>query len=123
MRKIFGIIGLIALCVFGYFGINYYNRTYSTVKAYAKVPDRIPEKEETLDIDGKKVNDIYSYKYQVTFVKENGDKQKMDFELSGKSPKPFEPGTYIKAEISKERVNNPTKVLESEVPNKVKAKI
>ena len=118
MKKI---LGLIALCILGYFGFDYYNQTYNTATAYAQVPATIPVKAETLDMDGKKVSNSYSYKYTVTFVKENGDKKKMDFELSGENPKPFEPGTFIKAEISKERVNSPTQVLESEVPSKVKA--
>ncbi|MBO0422786.1 hypothetical protein BCR22_04210 [Enterococcus plantarum] len=123
MNKILGLIGLIALCAIGYFAFDYYNQTYNTTVAYAKVPTDVPEISDTLDIDGKKVKDTYSYKYNVTFVKENGDKQEMDFELFGKNPKPFESGAYIKAEISKERVNSPTQISENEVPNKVREEL
>ncbi|MGM0217630.1 YxeA family protein [Enterococcus sp. AZ126] len=123
MKKILGLIGIVVLCVAGYFGFNYYNQTYKTTTAYAQVPNEIPTKAETLDLDGKKVSGSYSYKYKVIFVKENGDKKQMDFELSGENPKPFDPGAFIKAEISTDRVNNPTQVPDSDVPNKVKAEL
>lgn len=123
MGKILGLIGIFILGIGGYLGFNYYNDTYKTSIAYAVSPPEVPVKVPTKDIDGKEVADSYSYNYTVIFVKENGDKQKMNFEIAGKDPKPFEPGSYIKAEVSKKRVNAPTQIKENEIPNNVKAEI
>lgn len=123
MSKILGLISIILLGMVSYFGFNYYNDTYKTSTAYAITPLEIPVKEPTKDDKGTEIGDSYSYNYTVTFVKANGDKQKLDFEIAGKDPKSFEPGTYIKAEISKKRVNAPTQITENEVPSDVKAEI
>ncbi|MFP8866696.1 DUF1093 domain-containing protein [Enterococcus faecalis] len=123
MRKIIGLIGIFILGFGGYFGFDYYNDTYKTSTAYAVTSEKIPAKLPTKDSNGGKIAGTYSYNYSVTFVKENGDKQKMDFEIADKDPKPFEPGTYIKAEVSKNRVNAPTQIAENEVPDSVKAEI
>ncbi|OTP24876.1 DUF1093 domain-containing protein [Enterococcus mundtii] len=123
MGKILGLIGIFILGIGGYLGFNYYNDTYKTSTAYAITSSEIPVKVPTKDIDGKEVEDSYSYNYTVIFVTENGDKQKMEFEIAGKDPKPFEPGSYIKAEVSKKRVNAPTQITENEVPNNVKSEI
>jgi uncharacterized protein YxeA len=125
MEKILALVGIFILVIGGYFGFNYYNDTYKTSIAYAVTPSEIPVKVPTkdIDIDVKEVVDSYSYKYTVTFIKENGDKQRMNFEIAGKDPKPFEPGSYIKAEVSKKRVNTPTQIKENEVPNNVRVEI
>ncbi|MBI0605125.1 DUF1093 domain-containing protein [Enterococcus faecalis] len=123
MEKLLGLIGIFILGIGGYLVFNYYNDTYKTSAAYAVTSSEIPVKVPTKDIDGKEVADSYSYKYTVIFVKENGDKQKMKFEIEGKDPKPFEPGSYIKAEVSKKRVNSPTQITENEVPNNLKEEI
>lgn len=123
MKKILGLIVIIIAGIGGYLGLNYYNDTYKTATAYAVTSSKIPVKIPTKDDDGNIVNDSYSYQYTVTFVKENGEKQKMDFEIAGQNPKPFEPGAYIKAEISKTRVNAPTKVKKNKVPSKIQAEL
>lgn len=123
MKKIIGLIGIVVLCVLGYAGFKYYSETYNTTKAYAQIPNEVPAKVETLDSNGKKINGSYSYNYEVTFIKENGERQQMKFELTGTNPEPFKPGSFIQAEVSKDRVNNPSQIQESELPNKVKEMI
>ncbi len=120
MGKIVSLIGIILLVVVGYFGYQYYNDTYKTVTAYALTPAEIPVKVVTKDVHRNGVEGSYSYKYSVDFVKENGERQKMNFEVSGKDPQPFEAKSYIKAEISNRRVNSPVQISPNNVPNKVK---
>lgn len=123
MKKVLGLASIVILGIVGYFGYNYYNETYMTETAFALVPNDIPARVATTDIDGKEIGNSYSFHYTVTFVKKNGAQQKMDFELLGKDPQPFKPGAYIKAEISKERVNSPKQISENEVPDKIKKKL
>lgn len=121
MGKVIGAIAVILLGVGGYFGYQYYNETYKTTTAYAKVSTEVPEKVQSKDDQGRLVEKIYEYDYTVTFVKENGETTKRDFAVSGENPKPLTPGSYIKAEISNKRVNSPTTV--AEVPSKIKDKV
>ena len=61
----------------------------------------------------------YTY-YTFEFVKKNGEKELMTYDLSGENVKPFAPNTLVKAEISKTRViSGPNEVPQSEVPAKI----
>lgn len=84
---------------------SYYQDTYAGVTAYTKIPAEVPKRVPTKDIDGKVIAGEYSYPYTFEFVTESGKTQKMTFELSGDANiQPFAPGTYAKAEISKNRI-------------------
>lgn len=120
MKKIIGVIFLIALGVAGYFGYNYYNDTYNGQTAYARIPETVPEKTQTKSDSGEIIKGWSSYKYTLTFVKENGEKQTMGYDLSGENPTPYQPNAIVKADISKKRIiKGPNAVSESEVPDKV----
>ena len=120
MRKILRIILLLVLLTGGYFGYKYYDDTYRTEVAYALVPLKVPEKTETRDSSGKVVDNTFSYEYNFMFVKENGEKQEMSYDVSGSNPIPFEPGSYVKADISKKRVvHGPNGVKKTKIPKTV----
>lgn len=130
MKKILGLIGIVALALVGWFGYKYYEDTYVGVDAYAIVPQEVPTKEETKDSKGQAVKEsdgtpLYSYDYKdVTFVTKDGKVQKNNYELMGTNPTPFEPGSYIKAKVSKNRViEGPSTVSEADVPQNVKDKL
>lgn len=122
MKKVLGIIGIIILVAAGIFGFNYWNNTYRSSTAYAVVPTEVPKKEQTISDGGKKIEGDYSYAYTFNFYDKNGKKTKLDFVLSGSDPKPFTPGSVVKAEISKTRVTNgPSEISKSQVPAKAKS--
>lgn len=127
MKKVLGFIGLIAMAVVGWFGYRYYTDTYVGVEAYAVVPQEVPTKQEAKDSSGKVVTEsdgtpLYSYQYDdLTFVTRDGKTQKNSYYMEGTNPTPFEPGSYIKAKVSKTRVvEGPYAVSESDVPQSVK---
>lgn len=121
MKKIITIILLALILVGGYMGFNYWNDTYNGKTAYALVPETVPEKEQTKDMDGKVQQGLYSYNYELKFVKENGDIQTMEYSVSGENPEPLTPNAYIKAEISKNRViSGPNTISENDVPDNAK---
>ena len=123
MGKFIGALAVILLGVGVFFGYQYYNNTYKTTTAYAKIPEIVPEKIKTKDMSGDIVENSYTYEYDVTFVKENGETTKRTFDVSGENPQPLKPGSYIKAEISNERVNAPTEVAAADVPNSIKEQL
>lgn len=124
IKKIVILVGLLIIGIVSYYGYKYYESTYKTITAYAVVPANVPEKEKTKSNDGKEVKGIYSYKYTLTFVNEDGEHKKMEFESSGETPTPLEPNSYVKAEISKKRVvKGPNKVAENKIPKNVKKEL
>lgn len=101
-------------------GCSYYNDTYKGETAYALVPTEVPEKEATKDKDGKVQDGLYSYNYDLTFVKEDGTTQKMEVEVSGENPTALTPDSYITAEISAKRVTKgPNPVSKDGIPENV----
>ncbi len=127
MKKIFGLIALVAVGAVGWFGYQYYTNTYVGVEGYAVVPQEVPEKIETKDNQGKAVTDtdgtpLYSYEYNnITFVTKDGKKQQNSFDVTSTNPQPLQPGTYLKAKVSKNRVvEGPNSVNEGDVPQNVK---
>lgn len=130
MKNILGVVAVLILGVMGWFGYQYYQNTYVGVDAYAKVPNQIPEKKETVDSKGQTVKDsngatFYSYNYKdLSFVKKDGKIQKSDYELSATTPTPFAPGTYLYAKVSKNRiVEGPNVIKEDQVPSELKEKV
>ena len=108
---------VVVLGVGGYFGYKYYSETYQGVTAYAITPNEIPEKKQTVDASGKKIEGYSSYEYTFEFIKENGKKQVMTYELSDQNVHPYAPNTLAKAEISQKRViSGPNEVAEKDVP-------
>lgn len=119
MKKIIGIIVIVAVVVVGFFGFQYYQNTYNGHEAYAKVPTTVPEKHETKDSNGKVIGNSYSYDYTFTFVTPKGEKVEMGYTLIGEDPQPLTPGAYISAEISKTRiVSGPNDIEKSKIPLK-----
>lgn len=115
---------LLAVGVASFAGCSYYKDTYKGVEAYAKIPEQVPEKVQTKDHNGKVQSGLYSYHYNLTFITIDGDTQQMDYELSDENPTPFEPGSYVKAKISKKRaIEGPNGVSESDVPKDVLEKL
>lgn len=103
-------------------GCSYYNDTYKGVTAYALVPTEVPEKEATKDQNGKVQDGLYSYNYDLTFVKEDGSTQEMSVEVSAKDPVPLTPDSYITAEISAKRITEgPNPVAKEDIPEKALA--
>jgi uncharacterized protein YxeA len=121
MKKILGVLGIVALAAITFFGFRYYMETYQGETAYAVVPKEVPQKTVTKDMSGKEVSGSYSYYYTFIFVKSNGQTQKMDYEISGEQPTPLEPGSYVVAKISKKRVTEgPNPIEVSKIPKKAK---
>ena len=76
------------------------------------------------DGSGKKIEGYSSYKYTFEFVKENGERQEMTYELSGEDIQPYAPNTLVKAEISQKRIiSGPNEVAEKDVPADVLKKL
>lgn len=124
MKKMMLALLVVVLGVGGYFSYKYYSETYQGVTAYARTPKEIPEKTQTVDDSGKKIEGYSSYKYTFEFVKENGEKQEMTYELSGEDIQPYAPNTLIKAEISQKRIiSGPNEVAEKDVPADVLKKL
>lgn len=129
MKKIISVLLLVGVAFIGFKGYEYYNDTYKATMAYAIVPDEIPEKKEAVDDAGKKITNSdgsmnYTYDYNFNFVKENGESQVQGFGLTGSDPVPYEPGSYVRAEISNKRVvKGPYSVAESDVPKEILNKL
>lgn len=120
MKKYFGFLFLIILVAGSFIGYKYYSETYQSNTAYALVPETVPEKKPTLDASGKIQPGLYSYKYTLTFVKENGKTQTMGFDVTGKAPTPLSPNSFITAKISKKRITSgPKEISEAELPENV----
>lgn len=84
----------------------------------------MPEEHQTVDQSGKEIEGYTSYDYTFEFVKKNGEKEMMTYELSGEHVTPYAPNTLIKAEISKTRiVSSPNEIKQSEVPASILAEL
>ena len=129
MKKVGLLIMLVVVGFLGYKGYSYYNDTYKATEAYAVIPNDIPEKKEALDMSGKQIKESdgtlhYSYDYSLNFVKKNGQKQVQEYSVTAPKPVPFEPGTYVKAEISNKRVvKGPYTVAEKDIPKEILEKL
>lgn len=124
MKKMMLALLVVVLGVGGYFSYKYYSETYQGVTAYARTPKEIPEKTQTVHDSGKKIEGYSSYKYTFEFVKENGEKQEMTYELSDQNVQPYAPNTLVKAVISQKRViSGPNEVAEKDVPADVLKKL
>ena len=129
MKKVAMIVLLAVTGFIGYKGYVYYNDTYKATEAYAMVPNEVPEKTETVDDSGKKITESdgsanYTYEYDFNFVKTNGENQTQGFGLTGSNPTPYEPGTYVRAEISNKRVvKGPFVVAEKDIPKEILEKL
>ncbi|WP_172188002.1 DUF1093 domain-containing protein [Lentilactobacillus kribbianus] len=124
MKKIISLIALLILAVGGYFGWQYYTQTYQGHPAYAVIPNQVPKREATVDDNGKKVADSYSYSYKLHFVRTDGKTETLPYEVMGSDPKPFTPNATVKAEISDKRVvKGPNYVSKDKVPDAVKDKL
>ncbi|MBP2099026.1 DUF1093 domain-containing protein [Enterococcus rivorum] len=120
MKKIFGSLFVIIALVGGYFGYKYYAETYQDMKAYALVPESIPEKKPIKNDTGAIEEGLFSYHYTLTFVKENGETQIMDYELSGETPTPLKPHSFVEAKISQKRITSgPSEISRTAIPEKV----
>ncbi|MEG0256548.1 DUF1093 domain-containing protein [Vagococcus sp.] len=125
MKKIIPIIFLAVAIFIGVKGYLYYSDTYKATPAYTVVPDKVPEKEIAKDMSGKKITDSdgtanYTYDYSFDFIKENGKRQTQDYAMTSDNPTPYEPGTYLMAEISNKRVvKGPYAVEESKIPKEI----
>jgi uncharacterized protein (TIGR01655 family) len=119
MKKILSIIVVAFVMLAIFLGFKYYQDTYQSVEAYTVIPEKVPAKVQTTDDSGKVIVGSYSYKYTFKFVKKSGEKQTMRYELSGENVKPFKPGAYAKADISKNRITKgPNYVNKNDIPKK-----
>ena len=129
MKKLLGILGIVLLAFIGFKGYTYYQDTYEGTMAYAKVPEQVPTREEAKDMSDKNIlNDDgttqYTYEYEFDFIKDNQKKVTIGYGVMGKDPVPFEPGTFVKAEVSNKRViKGPYSVTESEIPKEILEKL
>lgn len=117
MKKIIKAILLIIVIIGGFLGYKYYQKTYVSHVAYAQIPKTIPTKEKTKDKQGKTVDNMFSYTYELTFVDQKGNVQKMSYELSAENPEPLEPNSFVEADISATRITSgPTKISKKDLP-------
>lgn len=124
MKKIIAVIVLLLLAFGGYKGYKYYEETYKSETAYAKTPETVPPLKDTLDNQGKKVDNLKSYDYQLTFVTESGQKIDLSYSVSSENPQPLEPNSYITAEVSKKRITKgPSAIEEAKIPKDVLNKL
>lgn len=127
MKKVILLIVALAAIIFVTFKsplYTYYKDTYKGSTAYSVVPKEVPIKEQTKDQNGAIVPDSYSYNYTFTFIKEDGSKQVLPYELAGENVTPFEPGKLITAEISKNRIlTGPNSVKKNKIPEKALAEL
>lgn len=125
MKKLFSLILLAFVLAGGFFGYRYYQETYVGEVAYAKVPAQTPEKtkhESETNIGDN--SPWYSYDYMVTFVKADGSTKKDSLNVSGDTPQPLEPNSYVKVKMSQKRiVEGPTTISKDEIPANILAKI
>ncbi|WP_353486124.1 DUF1093 domain-containing protein [Apilactobacillus xinyiensis] len=124
MKKIFLVILAFLIVLLGFFifknGNEYYQNRYNGEVAYAKVPDKIPSKEQAKDSNNKIVKGVYTYKYHFKFVNEKGQVISMEHYLSGEHVKPLKPGSIVKAEVSNQLiVKGPNTVNISDVPKRI----
>lgn len=124
MKKVFSIIAILILAIGGYLGWQYYVETYQAHPAYAVVPNQVPKREPSVDDSGKKIDNSYSYSYKLKFVRTDGKKQTLPYEVMGSDPKPLTPNATVKADISQKRViKGPNYVSKDKVPDAVKDKL
>ena len=124
MKKIIGAIAILLVLFGGYKAYQYYDETYNSQTAYAKTPEAIPPRKDAVDANGKKMWDWKSYNYELTFVTSNGQKIKLPYSVESENPTPFEPNSYVKAEVSQKRVTSgPTAVAKETVPENILSKL
>lgn len=124
MKKLIGAIALLLLLFGGYKGYQYYDQTYNSQVAYAKVPEAVPPLTDTVDDSGEKVRGLKSYDYDFTFMTKDGKTIKLGYTISSEHPTPLEPNSYVKAEVSQKRVTSgPTTIDENQVPEDVLTKL
>ena len=127
MKKIIGLIAVVALLVAGFFGFQYWNSTYNGVEAYAKVPQATKQESKNNDGSPYKVNgkQYYFYDYEFTWVTKDGQTRKVGFESAESAdPKPLAPGSYVKAQVSQKRVvKGPSSAEKQAIPADVQAKL
>lgn len=104
-------------------GCSYYKDTYKGVDAWAKVPDKVPAKKQTVDENTKKiVSGNYTYKYNLHFYVKDGNLVTTGYSVSGGNPSPLKRNSYVYVKASKKRViNGPNYVNKSDVPDKALA--
>lgn len=124
MKRALSIIAIVFVFIAIFLGFRYYQDTYQSSEAYTMIPEKVPPKVQTKDDSGKVIVGSYSYNYKFKFVTKSGKEQTMKYELNGENVKPFKPGAYTKAEISKTRINKgPNYVNKNEVPSKALEKL
>ena len=124
MKKVLKIGALIVVVALGIFGFKYWQDTYASTTAYAVVPTKVPEKKAAVDDNGKRIPGEYEFDYTFEFVTKDGKKETLEYALLGENPTALQPGSYVKAEISKKRINaGPNPVSKSQIPAKVLAQL
>lgn len=123
MKKLFGGVALLLLIISGVFGYKYYFETYITHTEYAKTPAKIPAKTQTKDARGKIVENMYSYKYKMTFFDKEGVSHKRETDIHGEQVSPLPTKTIVKIKTSKKRATAPEVISESEVPTSILEKL
>ena len=127
MKKPFGVVFLLVVIVWGFFGYQYWNSTYNGVESYAKVTQGTKHASKNNDGSPYKVNgkQYYYYDYEFTWVTKDGQKREVGYE-SGESANPTElqPGSYVKATVSEKRViKGPEVVNKNAIPASVLSKL
>ncbi|BAN74567.1 MULTISPECIES: DUF1093 domain-containing protein [Lacticaseibacillus] len=127
MKRVIGVVALLAVLVLGFFGYQYWNSTYNGVEAYAVVTEGKKEASKNDDGSPYKVNgkQYYTYEYDFVWITKDGQERKLGFSSpESADPKPLTPGTYVKAKISQKRVTaGPQTVSADSVPAAIKDKL
>lgn len=124
MKKFLGKVLMTVFAAGGIFGYRYYNHNYKGEKAYAKVPNQIPEKQKAVDTAGNVIEGIYEYRYNLAFSDIEGNIQKIGYAVTGEDPQPLEPDSYIAAHISSISVTSkPHMIAENKIPAKALANL
>ncbi|QEA59665.1 DUF1093 domain-containing protein [Leuconostoc koreense] len=103
---------------------RYYHDTYVTEVGYARTSAHVPKKEKTVDGSGKIISHSHSYKYKFHFITKKGERKIINYELSGENVRPLKENSFIKADISDERVvKGPYNISKSTIPDNIMCKL
>ncbi|MBO0481070.1 YxeA family protein [Candidatus Enterococcus courvalinii] len=125
MKKVIGLVFLALLAFGGFKGYQYYQDTYVGEVAYAHVPNQVPAKVKHKSESGIGDNSPwYSYDYDLTFVKEDGETEKRNIQISNDNAQPLVPNSYVKVTMSKKRIiEGPNTIDQKDLPEKAKNKL
>lgn len=124
MKKIIGIIAIVAIIICGAFWAKgYYNDRYVMSDSfYTQIPlDEVNEDSWLLDTNGEKQEK--GKQYDLIGYNKSGEEKEVSFSQKGTSKDYYAPGTYIKVNMSKTITVGVEVVEQKDVPETALSKI